>query len=312
MSSPKLISIVAPCLNEEKNIEEFYQRISKAIIEKSHYRYEIIFIDNASTDNTVSLLRKLVNLDNRVKVIVNTRNFGPIRSPYWGILQASGDAIIAMASDLQDPPEMICNFIDYWEMGWKVVLGVKPGSKTNLTMHFLRRIYYKALDKISDVSLVRDTTGFGLYDKFVIDDIRRVGDPCPYFRGLVCELGYPIKTIPFIQPRRKNEVSKINFYSLYDQGMLGVVSHSIIPIRFASILGIAIGAISFIVGVFYLALKLIYWDSFSLGLAPLVISFFIFMGLIFFFLGLLGEYIGSIHMHIQKRPIVVEAERINF
>jgi len=308
----KLITIVSPCFNESENIEELYKRIRLSIAGFSEYDFEMLFIDNASQDSTVSILRNLILEDLRIKVIVNTRNFGQVRSPYWGVMQARGDAIIYLASDLQDPPEFIPSFIKEWEMGWKVVLAVKPVSKTNSAFNFLRKIYYRLLAAISDVQIVKDATGFGLYDAIVIEHIRKIKDPYPFFRGLVCELGYPIKTIPFEQPRRARGISKNNILSLYDVAILGIISHSIAPIRAAGILGLIMGVLSLLVAFIYAVLKLIFWQNFPIGIAPLIIGFFFMFGLLFIFIGLLGEYIGSIHTYVRNRPIVVEKERINF
>jgi dolichol-phosphate mannosyltransferase len=307
-----LISIVTPCYNEEENISELYARITKAIESLSKYQFEILFIDNSSTDRTVEIIKGFCASDPRIKLIVNNRNFGHIRSPYWGIIQSSGDATIYLASDLQDPPEYIAQFIAEWEMGWKIVLASKPVSQTNFLFHSLRKLYYRLLDRISDVDLVKDTTGFGIYDRQVLDYVREINDPYPYLRGMICELGFPIKTIEFNQPRRVRGVSKNNFYTLYDIAMLGIVSHSLVPLRIASMLGLFIGGISFLVGLLYFVLKLIYWNSFPMGMAPLIIGIFFMFGILFVFIGLLGEYIGSIHTYVKNRPIVVEKERINF
>ena len=309
---PKLISILTPCFNESGNVEELYARIIKAIEPLQHYDFEIIFIDNSSEDDTVEKLRKMATLDTRVKVIINQRNFGYLRSPYWGMMQTSGEATIAMSSDLQDPPELIPSFLAEWEMGWKVVLATKPVSYTNPLLHLIRRAYYKILDGISDIKLVRDATGFGLYDKVVLDQIRNIADPYPYLRGMICEFGYPIKTLPFEQPRRRSGISKNNFYILFDLAMLGIVSHSKVPLRLATFIGIVFGGLSFLIGIYYLAMKLFYWDAFALGLAPLVVGFFFVSGLLLIFIGLLGEYIGSIQAYVRRHPIVIEKERINF
>lgn len=308
----KLISIVTPCYNEEENIAELYARISKTINSLNEYSFEILFIDNASTDNTAAAIKGLCAKDSRVKLIVNNRNFGHIRSPYWGIIQSTGVATIYLASDLQDPPEYIEQFIAEWQRGWKIVLASKPVSQTNFLFHSLRKLYYRLLDSISDIDLVKDTTGFGIYDRQVLDYVRQINDPYPYLRGLICELGFPIKTIEFNQPRRARGISKNNFYTLYDIAMLGIVSHSLVPLRIASMLGLMVGGISFFVGLLYFVLKLIYWDSFPIGMAPLIIGIFFMFGILFVSIGLLGEYIGSIHAYVKNRPIVVEKERINF
>ena len=307
-----LISLSIPCYNEEENVDELYRRICNTVDIIDKYQFEFVFIDNASEDQTVQKLTFLASKDLRVKIIVNTRNFGHIRSPYWGMMQTRGDATIALASDLQDPPELIPQFLAQWELGWKVVLAVKPRSKTNFFVHKLRRLYYQVLDGIANIDLVKDATGFGLYDKKVLDQVRQISDPYPYLRGLICELGFPIKTIPFLQPRRERGLSKNNFYTLFDIAMLGIVSHSLVPIRLASICGIVIGFLSLLVAIFYTMMKLLNWYSFPVGMAPIVIGIFLLFSLLFIFIGILGEYIGSIHSYVKNRPIVVERERINF
>lgn len=311
-SAPILLSIVTPCYNESENVEELYRRVTAAIADLKKYQFEFIFIDNASQDDTVEKLKRLAAQDRRVKIIVNTRNFGHIRSPYYGIIQSTGKATIYLASDLQDPPELIPQFIGHWEKGFKLVMATKPVSKSHVVLHALRRTYYRFLDGISDITLLSDSTGFGLYDKEVLDHIRKIDDPYPYLRGLICELGYSIKTIEFTQPRRIRGVSKNNFYTLYDIAMLGIVSHSKVPIRLVAFLGIMVGIMSVLAGTVFLILKLMFWNSFPLGIAPLVIGVFFLLGIELFFLGVIGEYIGSIHTYVQRRPTVVEKERINF
>jgi len=308
----KMISIISPCYNEVENIEEIYQRVKTVMSQYPQYEFEYLFIDNASTDGTNLKLKMLADLDKRVKVIINTRNFGHIRSPYWGLIQTSGEASIYLASDLQDPPELISTFIDAWEEGYKVVLAIKPYSKGNRLLHQLRKSYYSMLDGISDVTQIKDATGFGLYDRTVLNEIRSINDPYPYFRGLIAELGYEVKAIPFTQPRRLRGVSKNNFYTLYDVAMLGITSHSKVPLRIATFVGFALGISSVMVALVFLLLKLLFWDSFSIALAPIVIGLFFLFGVLLIFIGILGEYIGSIHSYLQRRPIVVEKERINF
>jgi dolichol-phosphate mannosyltransferase len=307
-----MISIISPCYNEVENIEEIYQRVKAVMSQYPQYEFEYLFIDNASTDGTDLKLKMLADLDKRVKVIINTRNFGHIRSPYWGLIQTSGDASIYLASDLQDPPELISTFIDAWEEGYKVVLAIKPYSKGNRLLHQLRKSYYSMLDGISDVTQIKDATGFGLYDRTVLNEIRSINDPYPYFRGLIAELGYEVKAIPFTQPRRLRGVSKNNFYTLYDVAMLGITSHSKVPLRIATFVGFALGISSVMVALLFLVLKLLFWDSFSFALAPILIGLFFLFGILLIFIGILGEYIGSIHSYLQRRPIVVEKERINF
>jgi dolichol-phosphate mannosyltransferase len=313
MSSKRpLLSIVTPCYNEQDNVRELYARITAVTKVLTKYEFELIFIDNHSLDGTVARLKELAAGDPMVKIIVNTRNFGHIRSPYYGIIQSRGEATIYLASDLQDPPELIPEFIQYWEQGYKLVMATKPVSKGVAWIHALRKAYYRFLDGISAISLLPDSTGFGLYDREVLDHLRQIEDPYPFLRGLICELGYEIKTIPFSQPRRQRGISKNNFYSLYDIAMLGIVSHSKVPIRIAAFAGFALGGVSVVVAIVFLILKLIFWNSFPLGIAPVVIGLFFLFGIQLMFIGIIGEYIGSIHTYLQRRPVVVEKERINF
>ena len=309
---PTLVSIVSPCFNEEENVDELYRRVIAATSKLDNYQFEFIFIDNASTDGTVAKLKKLSTEDRRVKIIVNTRNFGHIRSPYYGIMQSSGAATVYLASDLQDPPELIPEFVRAWEEGYKVVMAVKPASLGHALTHAVRRLYYRSLDGISDVTLLSDSTGFGLYDRVVLDQIRQINDPYPYFRGLISELGYKIKTIQFIQPRRMRGITKNNFYTLYDTAMLGMVSHSKVPIRIVAFFGFVLGFLSTLAGIVFLILKLMFWYYFPVGIAPIAIAVCFLFGVQLFFTGIIGEYIASIHTYVQKKPVVVEKERINF
>lgn len=308
----KLISIVTPTYNEEENIEELYEEIRRSISEIKDYNFEIIVIDNDSSDNTQEILRNIAKRDKTFKVIINNRNFGHIRSPYYGILQSSGIATIYLASDLQDPPKYIPELIAKWESGFKLVMAIKPESESGFLFHQIRKIYYRLLNKISDISIIKDSTGFGIYDEEVINQLRNINEPYPFLRGLICDLGYKVETISFKQPARKRGLTKNNFYTLYDIGILGVISHSKIPIRFAAFLGFIMGLISFVVAIIYIILKLIFWSSFPMGIAPIIIGIFFFLGLQFMFIGVIGEYIGSIHTYSQNRPLVVEKERINF
>jgi glycosyltransferase involved in cell wall biosynthesis len=312
MSNKKLISVISPCFNEEHNIVELYKRVVKVMASLPAYDFEYLFIDNASTDSTVSKLRDIATKDPRVKIIINTRNFGHIRSPYWGIINTTGVATIYLASDLQDPPELIPEFVTEWEKGSKIVLAIKPTTAANPLMHACRKLYYRFLEKISEIPIVKDATGFGLYDKEVLDVIRKIDDPYPYFRGLICELGYDIKVLPFNQPRRLRGISKNNFYSLFDIAMLGITSHSMVPIRIASIFGFGLSILSVLAALALLLTKIIFWDFLPVGYAPFGILMFVILGILLFFIGILGEYIGVIHTKIQNRPIVVERERINF
>jgi len=308
----KLLSIVTPTYNEVDNIESLLDSIREAIAPLEQYDFEIIVIDNCSSDGTQEKIREIAGKDARIKAIFNVRNFGHIRSPYYGILQSNGVATIYLASDFQDPPDLIPKFIEEWEKGWKLVMAVKPVSKSSPLMHFLRKYYYKFLDNISDIEILKDATGFGMYDKKIIEHLKEINDPYPFLRGIICELGYPIKSIPFIQPRRLGGITKNNFYTLLDIAMLGLVSHSKVPIRVASLLGFLLGCISILIALYFLVMKLILWDSFPLGSAPAIIGLFFMFGVQLFFVGVLGEYIGSIHTHVRNRPIVVEKERINF
>lgn len=311
-TTKKLISIVTPTYNEEENIEELYNEIKKSISDIKEYDFEIIVIDNDSTDKTQEILKNIASKDKNFKVIINNRNFGHIRSPYYGILQSSGVATVYLASDLQDPPKYIPELIDKWKSGFKLVMAIKPESESGFLFHQTRKIYYRLLNKISDVAIIKDSTGFGIYDSEVINQLRKINEPYPFLRGLICDLGYKAETISFKQPARKRGLTKNNFYTLYDIGILGVISHSKVPIRFAAFLGFIMGLVSFIVAIFYVILKLVFWSSFPMGIAPLIISIFFFLGLQFMFIGVIGEYIGSIHTYAQNRPLVIEKERINF
>jgi glycosyltransferase involved in cell wall biosynthesis len=307
----KLISIVTPCYNEEENIEELCQRIAVVMAEQL-YDYEHICIDNCSTDGTVRKIKEIAKRDKRLKLIVNARNFGHIRSPYHGILQSSGDACVLIASDLQDPPEIIAEFIKKWEEGYKTVLAVKPESEESTIMFGLRKAYYRLIGRISEVPLVQNATGAGLFDRVVIDILRNIQDSYPYFRGLLCEIGFPIAQVPFKQPRRKRGVTKNNFYTLYDIAMLGITNHSKIPLRLMAMCGFLLSFLSLLVALFFFVAKLVYWDSFQLGTAPTIIGIFFFGAIQAFFIGVLGEYIGSIHTQVRNMPLVVEMERVNF
>lgn len=308
----KKISIVSGCYNEEDNLDEFFKRTIAAIQDAGSYDWEIIIIDNHSTDGSREILKKYAAKEPRIRAIFNTRNFGHIRSPYHGILQGQGDAVIYLASDLQDPPEMIKQFVAAWEGGAKVVAAIKNESEESPLFFLARKTYYNIVAKLSDVDLLKNFTGCGLYDQTVIEHLRNMQDPYPYFRGQISELGFPVHKIPFVQPTRKRGFSKNNFYTLYDIAMLGFTNHTKIPLRLASMLGFITSLLSFLVGFIYLILKLVLWQNFTIGLAPVVVGLF-FMGSVqLLFIGILGEYIGAIHTKVTKRPLVVEAERINF
>jgi polyisoprenyl-phosphate glycosyltransferase len=311
--SQRFISIVSGCFNEEENVRELWQRIGRVMADQlPNYTYELIIIDNCSTDRTPEILREICREDKRVKVIFNNRNFGHIRSGYHAIQQATGEAIVCMASDLEDPPEMIPDFVRKWEEGWKIVLAQKTSSAEFFVMYLVRKTYYYLINRLSEVPLVKNVTGFGIYDHRVIDDIKRIGDPYPYLRGLICDLGYSQYLIPFHKPVRKRGFTKNNFYTLYDLGMLGITNHSKVPLRLAVFMGCGVGAVSFLVALGYLIYKLLYWDRFQAGAAPIVLGIFFLGAVQLLFIGILGEYIGSIYTQVLRRPPVIERERINF
>lgn len=306
------ISVVTACYNEEDNVRELYQQVKEAFSRLPGYQYEHIFIDNASKDRTVPILKEIASKDKNVKIIVNTRDFGHIRSPFHGLLQSSGDAVISIVADLQDPPSLIPDFIKKWEEGYKIVIGVKKQSKESRLMFAVRKLFYNLLGTLSEIEQVKNFTGFGLYDKKIIEILRSIDDPYPYFRGLIADIGYDICRIEYVQPKRKKGRTKNNFYSLYDMAMLGITNYSKVPLRLAAMLGFSIAVLSFLVALVYLIYKLIFWQGFQLGMAPLIIGIFFFSAVQLFFIGIIGEYIGSIHTQVLKRPLVIEKERINF
>jgi glycosyltransferase involved in cell wall biosynthesis len=308
----KTLSVVSGCYNEEDNVQELYAQLCSVFSELPQYAVEFIFIDNASSDNTVALLREIAASDKRVKVIVNARNFGAVRSGYHGLMQAGGDAVIGMASDLQDPPHLIKEFVAKWEQGYKTVLAIKTQSKESRLFYLLRTAYYSTVKRLADIELNPHSTGFGLYDRQVIDILRGLNDPYPYFRGLISDIGFESAKIPFTQPQRKRGITKNNFYTLYDLAMLGLTSHSKVPLRLATMLGFAMSLLSLFTAAGYFIYKLIFWYNFPVGQAPIVIGLFLFSSVQLFFIGILGEYIGAIHTQVLHRPLVVEKERINF
>jgi glycosyltransferase involved in cell wall biosynthesis len=308
----KRISIITPTFNEEENVEELYRQVTAVTDGIPQYEWEFLFIDNASRDGTVGILRKMAATDPRVKVIVNTRNFGPMRSPHHAVLQATGDAVITMCADLQDPPTLIPAFIEKWEAGYAIALGQKVSSEESQLLYFLRTIYYKLVRRLADVQLIDHVTGFGIYDRKVVEVFRKIDDPNPYGRGLICDLGYEVARIPYRQPERKRGLSKNNFYVLYDLAMLGITNHSKIPLRLATMMGFSMALLSLLFAVAYFIYKLIFWSRFPVGQAPVVIGLFLFSSVQLFFTGVLGEYIAAIHTQVLHRPLVIEKERINF
>ena len=309
----KLISLVTPCYNEEGNITKVYEQVKTLIEEQlNDYVYEHIFIDNASTDKTVELLKDIAKKDKNVKIIVNSRNFGHIRSPVYAMMQAGGDIVISLVADLQDPPEMIVDFIRANEEGYNIVLAIKVNSQEKRLMYKARSLYYRLLNRITDTEIYENYTGFGLYDRKTIEALRRMPDAYPFFRGMISEIGYKVKKIPYNQPVRVKGVTKNNFYTLYDIGILGLINNSKVLLRLSIFIGFIVGFLSIIVGVFYFVRKLMYWESFSLGLAPMLIGGSLMFSVVLFFIGILGEYTGQIYTQTLNRPLVFEKERINF
>jgi polyisoprenyl-phosphate glycosyltransferase len=308
----KSISIVTPCYNEAGNVAEVYRRVRNTVASLSGYRYEHIFIDNSSTDGTVAVLKHLAAADPNVKIIVNARNFGHIRSPFHAICQARGDAVITIVADLQDPPEMIADLVREWENGSSMVLGIKRTSQENRLMFWVRKRYYRLVNRLSSVETFENFTGFGLYDRRVVDLVKSFADPYPYFRGMIAEIGLPHKKLYYDQPARERGITKNNFYSLYDLGMLGIINHSKVPLRLTAFAGFLGAFLSFLGGFGYFVYKLLYWNRFSVGIAPLVIGIFFLGSMQLVFMGILGEYVGAIHTQVQQRPYAVELERVNF
>lgn len=308
----KLISVMTPCYNEEANVEELHHQIAAVFETLPQYDWEHIYIDNASRDGTPAKLRQLAAADPRVKVILNNRNFGHIRSPFYGLLQAGGDAVVGLASDLQDPPSLIPAFIRKWEEGYKVALGQKITSSESPLFFALRSAYYRLVRRLADIELIEHVTGFGIFDREVVEQFRKINDPYPYGRGLISDLGYAVARIQYHQPMRKSGITSNNFYTLYDLAMLGITNHSKVPLRIATLLGFAMSLGSLLVAIGYFIYKLIFWSRFPVGQAPEVIGLFLFSSVQLFFTGVLGEYIGAIHTQVQHRPLVIEKERINF
>jgi len=309
----KLISIVSPCYNEEGNVEVLTDRVRELFAEMPQYRYEHIVIDNNSSDGTVEILRGIAARDPHVKVILNARNFGHIRSPHHALLEAQGDAVIVLLSDLQDPPELIKDFLREWEAGWPIVVAIKTTSEESGAMYAIRSAYYKTIAKLTDVKVFEHFTGFGLYDRKVMDILRRdFRDPNPYFRGQIAEIGLPAKKIAYNQKRRVRGITKNNWYTLYDMAMLGITNLSKIPLRAVVFLGFVCAVLSLVVGFAYLIAKLLFWNNFELGLAPTMVGLFFLGSVQLISLGIIGEYVGSIHSMVQNRPLVTEKERINF
>ena len=308
----KTISIMVPTYNEEENVDLMYEALKKLFQDElQKYQYEILFIDNKSKDHTRDLIREICKKDKNVKAIFNAQNFGQFNSPYYGLISTSGDCTISVAADFQDPVEMIPKFVKEWENGYKIVIGVKKKSQESKLVYFLRSLYYKLIKKFSEVEQIEHFTGFGLYDKDFIQVLRDLDDPEPYLRGIVAELGFERKEIPFVQPKRERGKSSNNWYRLYDGAMLGITSYTKIGLRMATIVGFIISFLSILVAFVYLILKLFMWNSFQAGMAPLLIGVFLLGGMQIFFIGFLGEYILKINQRVMHRPLVVVEERLN-
>lgn len=308
----KTISVVTPCYNEEGNVLEVYERVRVLMARLGRYKYEHIFIDNRSTDNTFTILKQIAAADDNVKVIRNTRNFGHIRSPFHALTQARGDAVIILLSDLQDPPELLEDLIAEWEKGFPIVVAIKHQSRENPLMYWIRSRYYQLVRNISSIETFEHFTGFGLYDRKVMEMVKQFPDPYPYFRGMIAEIGLPHSEVRYTQERRKSGKTKNNWFTLYDIGMLGLTTLSKVPLRLATFTGFVGAGLSFLAGVAYFIYKLLYWQQFSVGIAPLVIGVFLLGSLQMVFLGIIGEYVGNIFTQVQARPYVFEDERINF
>lgn len=309
----KKLSICIPCFNEVDNIAAICKSVEKVLIDKlPQYDYEIVIIDNGSTDGTRKEIKSLTDYNKKIKAILNTRNFGPVCSPVYGMTACSGDCVIQMAADFQDPPALIPALVEQWESGFKIVIAKKNKSDEKKIMYFIRSMYYSFMKKIADIEHIEHFTGFGLYDHSFIEILNQYDDPIPYLRGIVCETGLKRTEICFHQPQRKKGKTKTNFYSLYDFAMLGITSYSKVLLRLATMLGFALSALSLVIALVYLVYKIIYWNDFAVGTAPVLIGLFAFSSVQLFFIGLLGEYILNINTRIMHRPLVIEEKRINF
>ena len=309
----KKITILTPCFNEEGNVKQIYEEVKKVMGESlANYQYNHLFVDNCSTDTTLAILKEIASTDKNVKIIVNSRNFGPIRSFHNALIEADGDAIIPMVADLQDPPELIIKLVNKWEEGFDSVLAIKTNSDENKIMFKIRKFYYNLLSSLSEVKIYKNFTGFGLYSRKVLNAIKKIKDPYPFFRGIVSEVGYNIATVEYQQPKRCKNISKSNFYYLYDMAILGILSNSKIPLRIAVFVGALSSLFSFLIGLGYFFAKLLFWDKINLGIAPIIILISFMFSVLLLFLGIIGEYIGAIYTQILNRPLVHEKERINF
>ena len=309
----KTISIMIPCYNEVENVGPISDRIVEIMTtELPEYDYELLFIDNFSTDGTREELTRLCKGNKKIKAIFNVTNFGQFNSPFYGMCQTSGDCTISMACDFQDPPELIPQFVREWENGYKIVSAIKTGSKENAFIYFLRTLYYRIIRNMSDVKMIENFTGTGLYDRSFISLLRKLDDPIPFLRGIVAEYNFKRKEIPFVQPKRRAGKTSNNFYKLYDAAMLSITSYTKVGLRLATFFGFFAGVVSFIIAIYYTVMKLTHWYSFSAGYAPMLIGMFLLGSLQLFFIGFMGEYILNINTRIMHRPLVVEEKRLNF
>jgi glycosyltransferase involved in cell wall biosynthesis len=308
----KSISIITPCLNEEENVEALYEAVRAVMAGIGRYRYEHIFIDNASSDRTVERVRRLAARDRNVKLLVNTRNFGQVGSPMYALGQTRGDAVIGIVADFQDPPELIPEMIGAWESGNPMVLCIKRSSAENPLMYFLRKRYYRLINQLSSVETFENFTGFGLFDRKVIDQVLALGDAEPYFRGIIAELGHPHYKLFYDQPARRRGKSKNNFVTLFDLAIIGIINHSKAPLRVMTFIGFCGALLSFLIAAAFLVYKIIFWTRFQVGVAPLVIGMFFGFSVQMILMGMLGEYVGAILTQLKHRPYAVERERMNF
>ena len=309
----KTISISSSCYNEEGNLQEWYSRLVNVFKQIPQYDYEIIIADNCSTDGSRDIMRKIASADKRFKVIFNANNFGQIRSPFNALLQCSGDGAVQMVSDLQEPPEVILDMVRRWEEGYQVVVGVKDGTKEGLLMSAARKFYYALLAYVSDSNrIIQNFTGFGLYDRKFVEALRRYRDPYPYLRGLVSEIGFKRTEVHYMQAQRKYGVTKNNFFKLYDYAMNGFVNNTKLPLRLAVFVVFCLAGISFLISLLYLIYKIVFWDTFTIGMAPIIIGFFFFAAIQLIFIGIIGEYVGAILTQVKNSPLVIEDEKLNF
>lgn len=308
----KLISIITPCLNEEENIRIIHETIKKFFLKKQNYNYEHIFIDNKSEDNTRNILRELSSIDKNVKVIFNTRDYGQWASPFYALQQSNADAAVLLVADLQDPPELLDEFLKSWEQGYKTVIGIKKNTDGSKLSFFLRKMFYKLINKFSSIELFENFMGFGLYDKEVLNIFKKFNEPDPYLRGIVADINLKVKKIHYTHRNRTVGKTKNNIISLIDLALIAFTSYSKFPLRIISFFAFIFSCISFLFGVAYIIYKLLYWNTFATGIAPIIFITSVFFSLTFIFLGIIAEYINSINTRIKARPLVIEEERINF